>query len=123
MSIKTKIVAVLSWLQGKTAPAVAPVQPVVTAPGPTWLNPKEALDKVTALYHTAIEHADSALNTLAAQRDSHLQSIAALHAQVTEHDSHIVELQGVKDQVVSALSPAKEVAVVADSQQITGAPL
>lgn len=123
MSIKSNVVAFLSWLQGKTAPAAPPVQPVVSAPSQMWLNPKEALDKVTALYHTAIEQADSALNTLAAQRDSHLQSIAALHAQVTEHDSHIIELQGVKDQVVSALSPAKEVPVGDVSQQLTGSPL
>lgn len=123
MSIKSNIVAVLSWLQGKTAPAVAPVQPAVAGPVPVWLNPKEALEKVTALYHTAIEQADSSLSVLASQRDSHLQSIAQLHAQVTEHDSHIVELQAVKDQVVSALNPVKYASEAPVAPGVTGIPL
>uniref|UniRef100_A0AAU6W3Y6 Uncharacterized protein n=1 Tax=Pseudomonas phage Cygsa01 TaxID=3138529 RepID=A0AAU6W3Y6_9VIRU len=114
MSLKSSIAAVLIWA-GLSRPAPVSVEPSV---GSTWLDPKQTLERVTSLYEEAVSQANTALGVLAKQRQSHLTSVQHLMEQVAEHDSHIDQLQSVKNQVASALSPAKP-----DEASVSGQPV
>lgn len=75
------------------APKVVP-EPV-TSTGGTWVDPQLALKKVQDLFDIAKDQAEIARAVLSKQRESHLQSISLLQAQVLDHDAHINKLDGV----------------------------